>query len=94
MKQIVAAALVSLAALGLAGCGSSESAKEGAAADTVEMPAEETMSTVDAAATPAPDAAASTDAATAAAASDAAATGDPAATKAAEDATAAAEKKM
>lgn len=69
----------------LAACGSSESANEAASPDTVEMPAEEAMSTVDTAAAPV---AAPTEAASAAA-SDAAETAD-----AVNAATSDAEKKM
>ncbi len=94
MKKIAYAAFVSTAALALAACGSSDKATEGAQAENVDMPAEEAMSGVDAAATPAPDvvAPAPTDAATAAPGTpDASAT---TAAEAAEAATTAAEKKM
>lgn len=88
MKKIAYAAFSAVAALALSACGSSDSAKEEAAPDNVEMPAEEAMGNVDAAAVPAVDASAS-------GAATAAATAAPAdAVKAAEDATAAAEKKM
>ena len=50
--------MVLAATLALAACGSSDSASEGAQADNVEMPAEETMNNVDASAAPASDAAA------------------------------------
>lgn len=53
MKKSLAFALASAATLVLAGCGSSDGANEQATPDNVEMPAEETMSTV--AAVPAPD---------------------------------------
>ena len=43
MKKIIAAAFATTAALALAACGSSDTATEEAAADTVEMPAEEAM---------------------------------------------------
>lgn len=75
MKKIAFAALVS-ASFALAACGSSDSANEAASPDNVEMPAEEAVGGVDAAATPAVDAAATeTGTATDAAASDAASTG-------------------
>lgn len=54
MKKLAALTFASLAALALAACGNSESAKEEAMADNVEMPAEEAVQDVDA--TPAPDA--------------------------------------
>jgi ABC-type glycerol-3-phosphate transport system substrate-binding protein len=54
MKKFAALTFASLAALALAACGNSESAKEEAMADNVEMPAEEAVQDVDA--TPAPDA--------------------------------------
>jgi PBP1b-binding outer membrane lipoprotein LpoB len=59
MKKFVTIAFAATAALTLAACGSSESAKEEAQADNVEMPAEEAVQDVDAAATPVADAAAS-----------------------------------
>ncbi len=94
MKKLVFAALVSAAALTLTACGSSDSASEEAQADNVEMPAEETMTNVDASAAPASDPAALPGAdALASPAADASAAPD-AAAKAAEDATIAAEKKM
>jgi PBP1b-binding outer membrane lipoprotein LpoB len=65
MNKLAPYALVSAAALVLAACGSSESAKEEAQADNVEMPAEEAVGDVDAAATPAADAAATPGAAAA-----------------------------
>lgn len=43
MNRIVAPALVVLASLGVAACGSSNDASEDAIADTVEMPADEAM---------------------------------------------------
>ena len=43
MKKIIAAAFASTAALALAACGSSDNAADEAAADNVEMPAEEAM---------------------------------------------------
>lgn len=95
MKKLVFAALTSAAALTLSACGSSDSASEAAQADNVEMPAEETMTNVDASAAPASDAAALPGAdASASPAADASATAPDAAAKAAEDATLAAEKKM
>lgn len=54
MKKFTVLALASAAALALSGCGGSESAKEEAQADNVEMPAEEAVQDVDA--TPAADA--------------------------------------
>jgi PBP1b-binding outer membrane lipoprotein LpoB len=66
MKKLAPYALVSAAALVLAACGSSESAKEEAQADNVELPAEEAVGDVDAAATPVADAAAAPGAETAA----------------------------
>lgn len=63
MKKIAFAALSASLALTLAGCGKSDSAKEGAAADNVEMPAEEAVTDVDA--TPVADASAGVDAAAA-----------------------------
>ena len=100
MKKIAFAAIASAATLVLAACGSSDSASEAGQADTVEMPAEETMQNVDGAAAPASDAAALPGADGTAPATDAAAAAtaptpaDAAAAKAAEDATKAAEKKM
>lgn len=52
MKKSVSLAFASAASLLLAACGSSDDANEQATPDNVEMPAEETMSTV---AAPAPD---------------------------------------
>lgn len=74
MKKIAFATLVS-AGLALAACGSADSANEAASPDNVEMPAEEAVADVDAAATPAADPAATATATTApeAAATDAAA---------------------
>lgn len=57
MKKIAFAVLAS-ASFALAACGSSDSANEAASPDNVEMPAEEAVGGVDAAATPAADAAA------------------------------------
>ena len=65
MRKIAAAAFASFAALALSACGSSDSAKEEAAPDNVEMPAEESVNDVDANATVAPEAATATDAAAA-----------------------------
>jgi hypothetical protein len=70
MKKFVALAFASTAALALAACGQSETAKEDAQADNVEMPAEEAVG--DVAATPVADAsaAAGADAATSSAAAE------------------------
>lgn len=105
MKKIVYAALVPVMALALAACGSSDKASEEANPDNVEMPADEAVGTVDPAATPvadvaatpgATDTAAATGAAagTSAAPSEAAKAGGEAAKAGAEAATAQAEKKM
>jgi hypothetical protein len=56
MKKFIALAFATTAALALTACGSSESAKEEAQADNVEMPAEEAVGDVDA--TPVADASA------------------------------------
>lgn len=56
MKKILALAFVFPAALALAACGSSETAKEESQADNVELPAEEAVG--DIAATPVADASA------------------------------------
>lgn len=72
MKKIAFATLVS-AGLVLAACGSADSANEAASPDNVEMPAEEAVADVDAAATPAADPAATATTAPEAAATDAAA---------------------
>lgn len=48
MKKPLALAFVATAALVLAACGQSESAKEDAQADNVEMPAEEVVGDIDA----------------------------------------------
>ena len=66
-------ALATAAAFALAACGSSESAKEEAQADNVELPAEEAVGDVDAAATPVTDATATPGAASEPPADDAAA---------------------
>jgi hypothetical protein len=58
MKKIAYAAFASVAALALTACGSSDKAKEDAAAENVEMPAEEAMTGADATATPMADASA------------------------------------
>ena len=71
MKKFAILTAASAAALMLAGCGKSDSAKEQATADNVEMPAEEAVQ--DVAATPVADA-------SAAAGADAATTASPAAT--------------
>lgn len=78
MKKLAPFALLSAAAFALTACGSSESAKEEAQADNVELPAEEAVGDVDAAATPVSDAAAAPGAATAAPADPAAAASAPA----------------
>ena len=65
MKKFAALAFATTAALALAACGTSESAKEEAQADNVEMPAEEAIG--DVAATPVADASAGADAASASA---------------------------
>lgn len=56
MKKIAAFALASAAAIALAACGSSDSAKEEAQPENVEMPAEEAVGDIDA--TPVADASA------------------------------------
>lgn len=56
MKKFAALTFASLAVFALAACGNSESAKEEAMADNVEMPAEEQVGDLPADATPAPDA--------------------------------------
>jgi outer membrane murein-binding lipoprotein Lpp len=56
MKKFAVLTAVSAAVLTLAGCGKSDSAKEQAQADNVEMPAEEAVQDVDA--TPVADASA------------------------------------
>jgi len=68
MKKIAYAAFASVAALALAACGGSESAKEDATAENVEMPAEEAMSEATAAPTEEATEAAPSEAATEAAA--------------------------
>lgn len=73
MKKLAITAFASVAVLALAACGSSDSAKEEAAADNVEMPAEEAVGDVDATAAPVADASAAATDAAAPAASDAAA---------------------
>ena len=73
MKNIAILAAASAAALALAGCGKSDSAKEQATADNVEMPAEETVQPLPADATPVADASAAVGA-------EAATTASPAAT--------------
>ena len=70
MKNYAVLAAVSAAALALAGCGKSDSAKEQAQADNVEMPAEEAVQDVDA--TPVLDASAAAGAEAATSASPAA----------------------
>ena len=54
MKKIATAAFAAAVALTLAACGRSDSAKDGAQADNVEMPAEEAVGDIDA--TPVADA--------------------------------------
>lgn len=83
MKKLARYALVSAAALALAACGSSESAKEEAQADNVEILAEEPVGDLDPAATPAADGAAAPGAKTAAPADGAAAAPAAAASEAA-----------
>lgn len=63
MKNVAVAALVIPMALGLAACGKSGGAKEEAAAENVEMPAEEAVTDVNA--VPVADASAGADAAVA-----------------------------
>lgn len=63
MKKLVAAAFSASAALALAACGQSDSAKEEAQADNVEMPAEEAVGDIDA--TPVADSSAAAGAETA-----------------------------
>jgi PBP1b-binding outer membrane lipoprotein LpoB len=72
MKKLASFATVSAAALMLAACGSSDSASEQAQADNVEMPAEEAVGDIEAAATPVADAATGASSDAAAAASEAA----------------------
>ena len=83
MNKIALAASAALVALALTGCGKSDSADELANPDNVEMPAEETMGTLDASAAPVADAAATEGADATAAATEAgaatAAASDPAA---------------
>lgn len=71
------------AALALAACGKSDGADELANPDNVEMPAEETVSTLDPSATPVADAAATAGADATAAATDPAAEATPAPSEAA-----------
>lgn len=54
MKKLAAVTLAASTALMLAACGQSDSAKDGAQADNVEMPAEEAVGDIDA--TPVADA--------------------------------------
>lgn len=54
MKKLAAVTFVASAALMLAACGKSDSAKDGVQADSVEMPAEEAVGDIDA--TPVADA--------------------------------------
>ncbi len=65
MKKLAAVTFVASAALMLAGCGKSDSAKDGVQADSVEMPAEEAVGDIDA--TPVADASAAAGADSAAA---------------------------
>lgn len=60
MKKLASLALAITATITLAACGQSDSAKEEAQVDNVEMPAEEAIGDVDA--TPAPDASGGADA--------------------------------
>jgi hypothetical protein len=95
MKKLVSVSLITAMTLALSACGSSDSASEEAQADNVEMPAEETMTNVDASAAPASDAAALPGAdASASPAAEASAAATDTAAKAAEEAVTAAEKKM
>ena len=48
MKKLATAAFAAAVALTLAACGRSDSAKDGAQADNVEMPAEEAVGDIDA----------------------------------------------
>lgn len=59
MKKIAILAVTAAASLALVACGKADKASEGAQADNVEMPAEEAVNTVDEAATPVPETAAS-----------------------------------
>ena len=61
MKKIALTALAASLALSLSACGKADSAKEEAAAENVEMPAEESVN--DVSATPVADASAGADAA-------------------------------
>lgn len=63
MKKLVALAFASSAAIALAACGQSETAKEDVQVDNVEMPAEEAVGDIDA--TPMADASAAPGAETA-----------------------------
>ena len=65
MKKLAVATFVASAALMLAACGKSDSAKDGVQADSVEMPAEEAVGDIDA--TPVADASAAAGAEAAAA---------------------------
>ena len=58
MRPVSSLVPLALALLALAGCGHSDKANAPAAADNVEIPAEETMSGLDASAQPSPDPAA------------------------------------
>ena len=87
MKKFALIAFAAVAAFGLAACGKSDDASEGAMADNVEMPADQAMAT---AAPPVADAEASSDTATGPTSVAASEAGD-AAEAAAADAAAAAE---
>jgi hypothetical protein len=99
MKKYAYTALAAAAALSLAACGKSDRASEEASPENVEMPAEEAISNVDAAAAPVADAAATATAtpevsASASATAPAAVAPEASASTAVEQATAEAEKKM
>jgi len=86
MKKLAYAVVLVAGVAALSACGKSDKAGEEAQAENVEMPAEEAMQGVDAAAAPVADASAT--------ASDAAAAPDAGASAAAEQAVTDAEKKM
>ena len=88
MKKFALIAFAAVAAYGLAACGKSDDASEGAMADNVEMPADQAMAT---AAPPVADAEASSDTAATGPTSAAASEAGDAAEAAAADAAAAAE---
>jgi hypothetical protein len=98
MKKFAQITLLCTAVLSLAACGKSDSASEAATAENVEMPAEEAISNIDAAAAPVTDASAmasaTPEAVSSTAASDAATAPAETTGSAVEKATADAEKKM